>query len=170
MPAEDFRDIQRQMEKSIDEFMKKVPARQKEMLDEILFNLKKLDLNSDRIIKNTVKNIRLMASIRNKLNRLIVNDDYIKDLKKYIGIFDTVTSMQNDYWKQQEAKFKPKTLLKEIKKQTVEDTVNKLSEAGIGANITDKISDLLRANITTGGSYQKLEQQLRNYLTDNSTG
>lgn len=171
MPVDDFHDIQKHMEDSIESFMNKVPATQRAILDDILHELRKLELNrDDNTIKNTVKNIRLMGSIKNKINRLVVTDDYIKDVKQYTRAFDKVTTMQNEYWKSVEEKFKPKTLLREIKIQTIDDTVNKLTEAGIGANIADPITDILRSHITSGGSYKKLEQHLRNFLTDNSTG
>lgn len=147
-----------------------MPAAQAAAMDEILMRLRSLDLDSGGKIKATVKNLRLIDSLRNKLVGIILNDDYVKDLKEYVKAFRDVTSLQNSYWKTIESDFTPRPLLKEIRKQAVTDTVNKLTEAGIGTNIADKLTDILRTNITSGGSYKELEQQLRDSLMNNRTG
>lgn len=108
--------------------------------------------------------------MRNKLLGIILNDQYVADVKDYVSAFRDVTTLQNDYWKTLDPKFKPRTLLKEIRNQAVTDTVNKLTEAGIGTNIADSITDILRTNITSGGSYKQLEQQLRDTIMNNRTG
>ncbi len=112
----------------------------------------------------------MIGSIRNKLLGIILNDDYVKDVKEYVAAFRDVTTLQNEYWKSIEPKFKPRVILKEIRKQAVTDTVAKLTEAGIGTNIADSITDILRTNITSGGSYKQLEQQLRDSIMNNRTG
>lgn len=147
-----------------------MPAAQAAAMDEILMRLRSLDLDSGGKIKATVKNLRLIDSLRNKLVGIILNDDYVEDLKEYVKAFRDVTSLQNSYWKTIESDFTPRPLLKEIRKQAVTDTVNKLTEAGIGTNIADKLTDILRTNITSGGSYKELEQQLRDSLMNNRTG
>lgn len=165
MPAEDFNIIIKRITQAITKFNRGVPDIQKGMLESILDELRKLDLNNGKI-KPTVANIKLFSSIRAKLTRLILTDDYVAEVKGFIKAFNDVAVLQNDYWKTVEKSFTPKTLLKEIKKQAIGSTVNKLTEAGIGANISDKITDILQTNITSGGSYRKLEGQLRELLTD----
>lgn len=165
MPQPDFKDILKKIDSAIRKFNKAVPSIQKNMLENVLEELRKLDLKDGRI-KPTVQNIRLTASIKNKLQRLILTDDYVKEVKDFAKAFNDVTKLQNEYWKSVEKSFTPKTLLKEIKTQAISDTIQKLTEAGIGVNITDKITDILRQNITSGGSYRKLETQLRESLTD----
>ncbi len=72
-------------------------------------------------------------------------------------------------WKQVESTFKPSALLAEIRNISIEDVVTKLLDTGINANIADPIADVLRTNITTGGSYSALTDQLRQLLTDTNT-
>lgn len=112
----------------------------------------------------------MLSSVRNKLVKIVLNDEYVKDVKEYIKSFNQVTTLQNEYWKVIDDKFTPRVLLKEIRNQAITDTVSKLTEAGIGTNIADSITDILRTNITSGGSYKKLEQQLRDSIMNNRTG
>lgn len=161
----DFNDILKKISQAVRKFNKGIPTIQKDVLNGILEELRKLDLKADKI-KPTVANLRIVNSVKNKLQRLILTDNYISEVKDFAKAFNEITVLQNDYWKSIEKTFKPKTLLKEIKKQSIEDTVNKLTEAGIGVTIENQVSDILRTNITAGGSYRSLEAQLRELLTN----
>jgi hypothetical protein len=161
----DFSDILKEIDLSISRFNKRIPASQKAMYDELVTELRRLDLKGDTI-KSTVGNLKIIQSIKNKLTKIILTDDYLSDVKEFVKSFKTVSDMQNEYWKGVESKFKPGPVLREIRTQAISDTVLQLTESGIGANIGDTISDILRTNITSGGSYKKLNSQLLESLTD----
>lgn len=161
----DYGDILKRIDKAIGQFNKRIPTAQRAMFEEIELELKRLDLNGKRI-KTTVANLKVITSIKNKLNRLIFSDDYKREVKAFVKAFNDITTLQHAYWKSVENAFKPSPLLKEIRKQAIGDTVAKLTESGIGANISDRIADILRTNITAGGSYGDLRKQLLNSLTD----
>lgn len=161
----DFNDILKEIERSINGFNKRIPAAQKAMYQELVGELRRLDLKGDTI-KATVANLKVIQSIKNKLTKLILTDDYLKDVKEFVKSFNTISTLQNEYWKGVESKFKPTPLLKQIRIQAISDTVQSLTEAGIGANIGDKITGILRTNITSGGSYKALNAQLLESLTD----
>jgi len=72
--------------------------------------------------------------------------------------------LQNSYWKEQESKFKPRKVLTALRKQAISDTVNQLTESGIGVNVGERITEMLKASITSGGSYKKLTATLRDGL------
>lgn len=118
----------------------------------------------DGKIRPTVKNLSILNSIRNKVNRVVLTDDYKQEVKDFAKAFNDITKLQNEYWRTIEKNFTPRPLLKEIRKQAITDVVGKLTEAGIGANVSDRIIDILRTNITTGGSYKDLTAQLRDGL------
>lgn len=160
-----FNSTLKKIEQAITKFNKNIPSIQKDVLDNIIDELRRLDLKDGRI-KPTVQNLKVIASIKNKMQRLILTEDYVKEVKDFVKAFNEVTKLQNDYWKSVEKTFKPKPLLKEIKRQAIETTVQKLTEAGIGVNISDRLTDILRTNITAGGSYRSLESQLRESLTN----
>jgi len=161
----DFNDILKEIDGAIKSFNKGMLAAQKAMYQELSSELRRLDLNGDKI-KATVANLKIIQSIKNKLTKVILNDDYLEDVREFVKSFNTVTKLQNEYWKGVESKFKPGPLLREIRKQAIADTVKQLTESGIGTNIGDSISDILRTNITSGGSYKKLNAQLLESPTD----
>lgn len=134
------------------------------MYDALVEEVNRLDLYPDGKIRPTVKNLSILSSIKNKMNRIVLTDEYKQEVKEFAKAFNDVTKLQNQYFKGLESTFKPRPLLKEIRKQAITDVVGKLTEAGIGANVSDRITDILRTNITTGGSYKELTSQLRDGL------
>lgn len=161
----DFKDILSRITEAIDGFNKNIPASQKAMLNAIEEEVKRLDLRNGRI-KTTVANLKIVASIKAKMLRLVLNPDYVGEVKQFVQAFRDVTTLQNEYWKSVEAKYAPPKILKQIRQQAIQDTVGKLGDAGIGVNIGDQIASVLNTNITTGGSYASLTDQLRELLTD----
>jgi len=164
----DFSDILKTIDKSVTKFTDKIPAAQKRMFDGITEELKRLDTSNGKI-KTTVSNLKIIQSIKNKLTRLVVTPEYLKDVKEFVSQFNEITKLQNEYWQSVEAEFSPGPLLREIRKQAISDTINSLSSSGIGAAITDQITTILRTNITAGGSYADLTEQLREKILDAKT-
>jgi hypothetical protein len=164
----EFADILENINDSISKMNKRIPAIQKDIYDSLLEDLAKLELQNGNI-KTTVKNLSLINSIKNKLNKIVLTDNYKADVKDFAKSFIEITNLQNQYWRSIETTFKPKPLLQAIKEQAITDTVSKLTDAGIGSNIADPITDILRTNITTGGSYKALTAQLRENLVNTQT-
>lgn len=160
-----FNDILKRMDQALTRFNKKIPASQRAMLDGIEEELRRLDLRDGRI-KPTVANLKAVGAVKNKLLRLVLNDEYISEVKEFAQAFRDVSVLQREYWQTVERNFKPRSILKEIRTQAISDTVSKLTESGIGSNISDNIAGILSSNVTTGGSYKDLLGQLRESLTD----
>lgn len=159
-----YNDILKAISKAVKKFNRNIPAAQRAMFDAISEELKRLDTHADGKVKTTAKNLSILASIRNKMLRVIVTPEYREAVKEFAKSFNEITTLQNQYWRTQEAEFKPRKVLKALRKQAVSDTVNKLMESGIGVNVGDRVTDILRTSITTGGSYKKLTAQLRDGL------
>src|SRR5688572_23014445 len=156
--------VLKKISQAIKKFNKSIPASQRAMYEAIVEEVNRLELYSDGKIRPTVKNISVLASIKAKINRIVLTDEYKQEVKEFAKAFNDVAKLQNEYWKSLESNFKPRPLLKEIRKQAITDVVGKLTEAGIGANVSDRIVDILRTNITTCGSYKELLSQLRDGL------
>lgn len=164
----DFTDILKQIDKAIEKFNSKIPAAQKRAFEGIADELKRLDTSNGKI-KTTVDNLRIIQSIKNKLVRLIVTPEYLKDVKEFVTQFNVITKLQNEYWQTIEKDFSPKPLLREIRKQAITDTIKNLGSSGIGVGVADQIATILRTNITSGGSYGQLTEQLREKMLNTST-
>lgn len=164
MPTQ-FNDILSAIQDAIDNFNSDIPSAQRAMYQEISAQLKRLDTSGDTI-KATVANLKIVNSIKQKMLRLILTDKYIASVKEFADQFNVVTTLQNEYWKTIEQTFKPGPVLAEIKAQSIDDAVNSLTESGIGANISDVLTELIKTNVTSGGSYKALQNQLLETLTD----
>lgn len=164
----EYKDIIKAIDEAVGKFIKKIPAAQKRMLDGITEELKRLDTSNGRI-KTTVGNLKVIQSIKNKLTRLIVTPEYLKDVKEFVSQFNEITKLQNLYYQSVEADFSPRPLLREIRKQAISDTIKNLTSSGIGAAVSDQIASILRTNITSGGSYGDLSDQLREKILDTKT-
>lgn len=158
-------DILETITTALSKFDKSIPGLQGELYKLMIAEIKRLDTSGDTV-KVTVKNLSILTSIKNKLNRLILNPKYKAEIKEFASAFNEVYAQQFDYWKSIESSFKPKPLLKAIKNQAIQDTVQQLTTQGISANVSDAIVGILRTNITSGGSYSDLAEQLRQSLTN----
>lgn len=163
-----FSDILKRIDEAISKFNKVIPGIQKSIFDDLQEELKRLD-TSDGKIKTTVSNLKVVTSIKNKLLRLILTPEYKKEVRDFVAAFNDITKLQNEYWLSVEKEFKPSPLLREIKTQAIADTVKSLTASGIGSTIQEEIAGILRTNITTGGSYADLNDQLRESLVNNKT-
>lgn len=161
-----FNDILKSMQGAIDDFNSTVPASQRSMLSAIQLELKDLSLDNSGNIKASVANLKLAGKIKADLQNLILTDKYLGNVQDFVDQYITIAQLQNQYWSSIESEFKPGPLLDEIRNQAVDDTVKSLGEQGIGANIAEEITQILQSNITTGGSYAQLNDQLRTALTD----
>jgi len=164
MPA-NFNDIIKLIKSSLSGFDKSIPRLQSVLYKEMIQEIKRLDTKGDRIAI-TVKNLSILTSIKNKLNRLVLNKEYLAEIKEFAKAFNDVYKLQFEYWRGIEKTFKPKPLLKAIKNQAITDTVASLTSQGISANVSDAIVNILRQNITAGGSYSALAEQLRQSLVN----
>ncbi len=161
----EFSTITSAIDSSIESFNKNIPASQLAMFEAIEEELRRLDMNGKNI-KATVRNLKIIASIKNKLTKLILTPEYIESVKEFAKSFNTITTLQNDYWRGLESKFKPRPLIREIRKQSIADTVKALTSV---EGITEQVTNILKTNITTGGSMKALTAQLRESLLTTET-
>lgn len=126
--------------------------------------LKQIDTKSDTITPS-VKNLRLIGTIGRKLQKLIVDKQYLSDVKDYVQAFNDITKYQNQYFNTLQEKFKPTPLLQAIREQAIGSTIEGLTEAGL-TDLKTNIKTTLLKNITTGGSYKELMKSMAGIVTN----
>jgi hypothetical protein len=158
-----------QIEKSIGDFQHGVPGIQQRVFESLIEQVKGLSLQNGKVL-NSVENLRLIAGIKNKIERLIISEGYKQSVKEYIKAFDTIEALSVQYFSAFNKQFTPNKTLPIIKEAAVDATLNGLLGQGLQANVVDKLTKILSDNITTGGSYSSLAEQLRNAVLTNETG
>lgn len=167
MPTK-YNDIIKRIDAAVSKFNKNIPAAQRSMFDAIMEEVAKLDTANGNI-KATVANIKRIAAIKAKLNRLILTDEYKAEVKDFTKAFNDVTRLHNEYWRGVERTFKPRPLLKAVRRLAIQTTVEALTESGLDANVGEPIAKILKDNITTGGSIKDLTGALRESLLNTET-
>ena len=157
------------VDKSINEYMAKVPGIQKKIYSEILTLTKELKLDSRGNIKNTIDNYRLLNNLRSRLSKVIFTSDYQKTTQQLVNSYDEINNTIKDYFSSFATSLSSTTeeVLKILRNQSIDRTILYLGESGINVNIIGKVQELLQSNITTGGSYASYTEQLKEFINGN---
>lgn len=153
-----------ELEKRVNDFVKSLPEVERELYASILTEIKELSLYSDGTIKNNLENIKRLGRIRKQMDDIILNDNYLKEVSAFVETYSVVEKTMNVYFSKLNSDFTPKKVLAEVKKQAIDDAVNMLTENGISVNVATPIESILKTNITSGGSYAQLTEQLRELI------
>lgn len=102
-----------------------VPTAQRQLYDELLTLTQKLEVSNSRI-KSTAKNVRLIGEIKKKLELLLRNPSYNKDVNEFIKSFTEVAQLQKDYFQQSVKNFTPPKVLQAIREESVQATIESL--------------------------------------------
>ena len=164
MPQETINKLLEHIDTSVGKFVSSLPAIQRKTFDKVLLLVKDLELDALGNIKNNIANIRLIGKIKKQLGDVILSTPYLKNVSEFVTIFDKVQEVNNSYLSSVFNDFKPRKVLEEIKKVNISATVESLTEAGVGNGMTSQITNVLRANITSGGSYADLIDVLKGQI------
>lgn len=165
----DFKPLIALLQKTVDDFNSSIPGIQDRLLDKLREELTALKLKQGDIQINA-ENIRKIAVIKSRLLDIILSPEYVEQVKQYVQAFNQITALQNRYFESVSDGFAPPDFTDALKQQAIESAVDNLTERGIQANVIAGIEDILRKNITGGGSYVDLQKSLENHLTNNEVG
>lgn len=154
---------------AINTFQDKIPGLQKSMFDGLQPLLKQLQLKNGKLINN-VDNLKFLGQIKNKLEKIIISPEYKDAVQEFINSYNTLAALNLNYFSQFNEKYKPAKTLPIIKQLAVEKTITDLVGQGMSENITGAVRNILNTNITTGGSYASLQDQLREHLLNTDSG
>jgi hypothetical protein len=153
---------------AIAKFQNAIPSIQKLVYDELQPLVKQLQVKNGKLLNN-VDNLKLIGSLKNKLERVIASADYKNAVQKFVDSFSEVSNLNNEYFAQFNKKYKPKNTLPIIKELAVNSTINDLIGQGLKSNIIAPIEKILQQNIAAGGSYTAFQDVLRNHILTNET-
>ena len=114
-------------------------------------------------------NTELTNEINQVITKSIQSSTYPKDVQSYLRDFNEVKKFNSDIHKSVNdlSTQELNDLINPIQKQTVEQTLNGLTGAGVNTNFIDPLKEGMFKNIVAGSSKSDLEQYLSNYiLTD----
>lgn len=157
------KEITQLIEDSIAKFQKAMPGIQREIYREVMLLVKELDIK-DGYLKNSIANLKKINNLKKKIERIVLGDRYKDSAKEFIATFNAISKLNDTYFKSLEKTYKPPKVLQAVKTQSIAATVESLTEAGISQGVAAPIFDLLRTNITTGGSVADLQKVLTGFI------
>lgn len=169
-PNEIIKNLVSEIGASVDAFDKTIPNAQRAMMAEVDLLVKELETSPSGNIVANAKNLKLVGKIQYKLAKIVKSPEYRAAVKDYVASFKKVGQLNDEYFKALVKDYKQPAVVEVLKTQSIDATLNSLLDAGISANVTSKIEEILRINISSGASYPKMAQQLRDFLTNNGTG
>jgi len=149
------------IDQSLTDFLDDLPAIEKNTYARLLELLKELELERGTI-KNSLNNLRLIPKIKSEVDKIVMNPKYMGRVSEFAKTYGAIATLQNEYFASISTKFTPKKIYKELKNVSIQMAVEGLTESGIGVEMSNEITQVLRQNITEGGSYADLSESLRN--------
>lgn len=143
-------------------------SNQAALFSDIELLLKDLDLEGDRIA-NTAKNIKQIGALKNRIEKAILNKEYISEVRSYTAAFAEVSRLQQSYFSTLSSEVGTSKILDAIKNQSVQLVVERLTDSMAG-NIRLGVQEILGQNIKGGGSYGSLVKQMRGYIVESGEG
>lgn len=145
-------------------FEKAVTASEKKIFDEAVTLIHALETTPDGKIKASVANLKALAQIRTKLAKVAQNHEYLKAVQELAQEFDSIYKAQAQYFSTLTSKMHHESKYATMKELAVENTIGNLAGAGLQANVTDKLNDMLLRAVTSGAKYSDLMEEMRTYL------
>jgi hypothetical protein len=146
-----------------------MPKIQEQIYRRLLQFQRELGVQGDTIT-NSVKNIKLLSSLKSDLETIILDDsDYSESVTKFAKLYDKVNALNFSYYKALEKKFKPPKVVEAIRQQSISVTLEGLTESGLNQNLITPVREIINTYVTTGGSYSKLSKELNNYINGTPT-
>ncbi len=167
----DVDEIIKTISKAVDEFTGSSIAKQAVIYKKIIELIKDLQIRNDSLLNN-IKNLKIISSLKSKIQRLIVDQKYKQDVTTFAQAYFVIADLNNQYFAKFNEKFTPKETLKIVTKNAVEAALIDLLDVGVEIQIIDPIRQILLKNIHAGGSYSDLTNLLRDLIITNnkSTG
>lgn len=143
---------------------------QNQLFENLLLQLKELELDDQGYIKQNSSNRRVLRTAQDEFNRTISGSGYKRALENYITTIPEINSINELYFKSIESAFTPnRNFLKSLQSQTIQNLNELILQDGLQSQVRIPLNQILEQNVSTGGKYSGMVQQVRNYVigTDN---
>jgi hypothetical protein len=115
-------------------------------------------------LENSVENIRAISKLSSEIEKMILDPKYKANVENFTKAFEIVTELQKSYFSSLSVKVGRQDLLKAIQKDAVGYTVKQLTEQGVARSVSNGIDQILRRNVTSGGSFSSMLDDMKNYI------
>ena len=155
-------DVDDKIENTLDTFLDGVEKSQKGIFNKLMAVVKEVELGPNGEIKQTVRNLRILARVRKTIESEILTDAYKKRVGSMTNQFNSIASLNNGYFKVIEKAFEPN---RELYRQVVQNSINLTREsllgAGVDQNIINPVVNIVNDSVTQGAFYSDMLEELQ---------
>lgn len=160
-------ELLKQLNEAVERFNSSLNVIQADVLAEVELLVKGIEVSGGNVVQS-VSNLRKINQLKSTINRVVISPEYTQRVIDFGKAFNTVTDIQESYFASLVENFSAPEVLAEIKRIAIEDTVAGLTEAGIEANVSNKIATILKQNIEQGNKYSDMVKELKTFIEGNA--
>lgn len=162
-----IQDLLNEIDSAVVDFEKVIPSIEKEVAGELARLFAELDTRGG-FLKPTVKNLRTVQRLKNKIKAAIVNKSYTTNVDGLLKSFSTVSGIQDQYFSTLTTTFEKSAVLKEVEKLARLNTIESLTGAGIESQMVEQILDKALNNVKSASSFVDLRDELDFFIKGNA--
>jgi hypothetical protein len=166
MPNE-INKLLKELNDSVENFNSSLNVIQADVLAEVEVLIKDIYLSGNNITQS-VSNLKKIPKIYDRIEKVVISPEYKARVIEFGKAFGTVENLLDNYFYELIEEYSAPKVLEEIKKLAIQETVNSLTEAGIRANVSDKIGSILKDNIESGAKYTDMVKELKTFIVGDS--
>lgn len=149
----------------INELLKTTSKASDELLEEITDFIGSLKRNPNGTIRQSVENLKAINNFRPKLISFFENTAYADASKEFVASFKSLTDLMDEYFSSMSVEIGNNSkLYKEIINTNILSTSESLIGAGLEANITENLIDILKDGVVSGSDKLAIKEALKEYL------
>jgi hypothetical protein len=153
---------------SNEKYAKTILRVQNELYDNISLILKDLQLDSKGYIKQNSINRKILREAQAEFDATLSSSIYKSGLEAHLKVIPKINELNSLYFQTIESAFVPnKNFLKSLQSQAVKNVNELILQDGVRAQVKIPLNQILEQNVSTGGSYKGMLQQVRDFIIGN---
>lgn len=147
-----------------EKFSGSLSIHEKRLLEEVLNICKELK-STDGKIDASIENLELVNKMKARLSKVVLSKEYMKSVSQVLSGLDAIFVAQTSFFKSLDKSITFDQKYKLLQKMAIENMSQGLTRAGIEANVTSKLSEMVLKSVTTGTKYADLVSDMTAFLT-----
>jgi hypothetical protein len=157
----ELKEILKVIDSAPGDFEARIPAVEKSIFRGVSLLLKDLKVSENGKIEAGIENLKLISAIKAKLGKIVVSKQYADIVNKFVSNIPSISNLQTSTAGVPAAS---KKMMSAVAKIRIDNTLESLIGAGYKQEVVSKLYDTLLTNVTSGGSYADMIEQLQNQL------
>jgi len=149
---------------AVDKIVKVSVGKQDDVYQRISTLVRDLEIDSNGGVKQSVKNLNAIGKVKAEIEKIFREKGYLSEVKKFAETIKEINALQKDYFTSIEGTFKPPSVVNAASNVSIDLIYESLTGAGINEQITKQVQQILKNNITSGGTFTQVLEGVRDFI------